>query len=122
MSSYPNLWNNRTILGKLRTPDMFFRVKDKRTSSGYGIDQLIECGLNYHTITNKNGVTTAHSVENSIGLLAGDEECYDLFSDLIDPVICENIDKINSLRSEMNLNWKEIQGGKFYGGRLGALL
>ena len=32
------------------------------------------------------------------------------------------IDKINSLRSEMNLNWKEIQGGKFYGGRLGALL
>ena len=61
-------------------------------------------------------------MENSIGLLAGDEECYDLFSDLIDPVICENIDHINSLRSEMNLNWKEIQGGKFYGGRLGALL
>ena len=61
---------------------------------------------------------------HSIGLLAGDEECYDLFRDLFDPVICEvhNIDQINSLRSEMNLNWKEIQGGKFYGGRLGALL
>ena len=55
-------------------------------------------------------------MENSIGLLTGDEECYDLFSDLIDPVICEvhNIDQINSLRSEINLNWKEIQGGKFY--------
>ena len=61
-------------------------------------------------------------MENSKGLLAGDEECYDLFSDLIDPVICENIDHTNSLRSEMNLNWTEIQGGKFYGGRLGALL
>ena len=63
-------------------------------------------------------------MENSIGLLAGDQECYDLFSDLIDLVICEihNIDQINSLRSEMNLNWKEIQGGKFYSGWLGALL
>ena len=71
----------------------------------------------------KNGITTAHLV-HSIGLIAGDGECYDLFRHLFDPVICEihNIDQINSLRSEMNLNWKEIQGGKFYGGRLGALL
>ena len=35
-------------------------------------------------------------MENSIGLLAGGEECYDLFSDRFDPVICEihNIDQI----------------------------
>ena len=59
-------------------------------------------------------------MENSIGLLTGDEECDDLFSDLIDPVICEvlNIDQINSLRLEINLNWKEIQGGKFYGDKV----
>ena len=60
---------------------------------------------------------------HSIGFIAGDEEWYDLFRQLFDPVIFEihNIDQINSLRSEMNLNWKET-GGKFYGGRLGALL
>ena len=59
-------------------------------------------------------------MENSIRLLTGDEECDDLFSDLIDPVICEvlNIDQINSLRLEINLNWKEIQGGKFYGDKV----
>ena len=63
-------------------------------------------------------------MENWTRLLAGDEECYDLVGDLIDPAICvvHNVDQINSLRSEINLNWKEIQGGKFYGGRLGALL
>ena len=50
MSSYPNLWNNRTIMGKLLTSDVFSRVKDKKcTSKGYGIDQLIECGINYLT-------------------------------------------------------------------------
>ena len=54
MSSYPNLWNNQTIMGKLLTPDMCFpESKDKCTSKGYGIDQLLECGLNYDTTTNK---------------------------------------------------------------------
>ena len=115
----------QTIMGKFLTPEMFSRVKKKCTSKAwYGIDQLIECGLNYDTITNKNGTTAEHLVENWTRLLAGDEECYDLFGDLIDPFICvvHNVDQINSLRSEINLNWKEIQGGKFYGGRLGALL
>ena len=53
MSSYPNLWNNRTIMGKLLTSVMFSRVQDKCTSKGYGIDQLIECKLTYDTMTNK---------------------------------------------------------------------
>ena len=70
--------------------DTLSRVKDKGTSKGYGIDQLIECGLNYDTIYNEqkwnNNGTLSCSVENSIGLLTGDEECCDLFSDLIDPV------------------------------------
>ena len=41
-------------------------------------------------------MTNKLKVENSIGLLAGGEECYDLFSDRFDPVICEihNIDQI----------------------------
>ena len=86
--------------------------KDMASNSLSSVDLIM---IQY--ITNKNGITTAHLVENSIGLLTGDEECDNLFSDLIDPVICEvfNIDQINSLRLEINLNWKEIQGGKFYG-------
>ena len=30
--------------------DTFSRVKDEGTSKGYGIEQLIECGLNYDTL------------------------------------------------------------------------
>ena len=36
-----------------RHADTFSRVKDKGTSKGYGIEQLIECGLNYDTIYNE---------------------------------------------------------------------
>ena len=101
----------------IRFPESKTRVhpKDMALNSLSSVDLIM---IQY--ITNKNGITTAHLVENSIRLLTGDEECDDLFSDLIDPVICEvlNIDQINSLRLEINLNWKEIQGGKFYGDKV----
>jgi len=50
-------------------------------------------------------------------LLAGDEECFDLFSELIEPVIGEvhQIDEMKRLRSEVNLNWEQIKGGKLHG-------
>lgn len=48
--------------------------------------------------------------------LAGDEECYDVFTELVDPVISEvhQIDHLNNLRSEVNLNWEDIKGGSIY--------
>ena len=118
MSSYPNLRDNTTIMGRLLTPEIFSRVKDKRTSTGYDIDKLIESGVFYHSTTNQHIMSARESLmENSTGLLSGDEECYDLFSDLIDPVISKvhQVDEMKSLRSEMNFNWKEIKGGNFYG-------
>ena len=44
-------------------------------------------------------------------------QCYNLFSELIDPVTAEvhQIDEMKSIRSEVNLNWKHIKGGKLYG-------
>ena len=108
MSSFPNL--NPTIVGKLLTPDVFSILKDKRTSKGYDIDNLIESSQ--HNLS-----TNFTSIPNSAGLLVGDEECYHLFSALIDPVIGEvhQIDDMKSLRSEVNLNWRQIKGGKLYG-------
>ena len=111
MSNFPNLRNNTTIMSKHLTPDMFSKLKDRWTSKGYGIDNLIASGLH------RKSSASASLIENSSGLLAGDEECYDIFSDLIDPVIGEvhQIDGMKSLRSEVDLDWRKINGGKFYG-------
>ena len=88
ISSYPNLGDNKTIMERLLTPEIFSRVKDKGTSRGYDIDKLIESGVLYHSTTNQHIKSAKESLmENSTGLLSGDEECYDLFSDLIDPII-----------------------------------
>ena len=111
----PNKNGQASRTMRIRFPESKTRVhpKDMASNSLSSVDLIM---IQY--ITNKNRITTAHLVENSIGLLTGDEECHDLFSDLIDPVICEvlNVNQINAL--EINLNWKEIQGGKFYGDKV----
>ena len=111
----PNKNGQASHAMRIRFPESKTRIhpKDMASNSLLSVDLIM---IQY--ITNKNRITTAHLVENSIGLLTGDEECHDLFSDLIDPVICEvlNVNQINAL--EINLNWKEIQGGKFYGDKV----
>ena len=56
MSSYGTTYvTEQESVGKLLTPCGYVssRVKGKGTSKGYGIEQLIECGLNYDTIYNE---------------------------------------------------------------------
>ena len=116
MNSFPNLRNNSTTMAKYLTPDMFSKLKDRCTPQGYDIEKLIESGV-YGTTCHDKLSASFGLKENSAGLLAGDEECYDHFSDLIDPVIGEihQIDHMKSLKSEVNLDWKQIKGGKLYG-------
>lgn len=109
MSFFPNLKNNRTIMAKHLTPDIFAKVKDKCTTKKYNLEKLIESGLE---------PADGASVKIPAGLLAGDEECYDVFSDLIDPVIGDIHQADQSFRSQVNLDWKQIRGGELYEGKV----
>ena len=107
MSSFPDLTNNITIMAKYLTPDLFSKLKDRGTTKNYDIEQLIESGL--------GSVGPSSLAGNPAGLLAGDEECYDVFNELMDPVIRELHEVDLKFRSDINLNWEQIKGGKLYG-------
>lgn len=62
-----------SLLCKYLTPEVFEKLKDVKTSSGFTLAQAINSGV-------KNP-------DSSIGVYAGDKESYDLFSALFDPVI-----------------------------------
>ena len=106
MSSFPDLTNNITIMAKYLTPDVFSKLKDRGTTKNYDIEQLIESGL--------GSVGSSSLAGNPAGLLAGDEECYDVFNELMDPVIRELHEVDQKFRSDINLNWEQIKGGKLY--------
>ncbi len=57
------------------TPELYEKLRDKKTRYGYTLDQLIRSGVD--------------NPDSSIGVYAGDEESYTLFAPLLDPIIRE---------------------------------
>lgn len=78
------------MLCKQLTPEIFDALKDKKTSNGYTLAQAINSGV-------KN-------IDSGIGVYAGDEETYALFSPLFDPIIEEYHGFTPTDKHQSNLN------------------
>lgn len=64
---------HRSLMAKLLTPQMFRDLKDRKTESGYTLSNAIQ-----------TGVETPHL---GVGITAGDEESWEVFKDIMYPVI-----------------------------------
>lgn len=64
---------NKSLLKKYLIEDVFQSLKDKQTPNGYTLSQAINSGL--------------VNQDSGIGVYAGDEESYKVFSELFDPII-----------------------------------
>ncbi|KAL4176052.1 hypothetical protein KRP22_001007 [Phytophthora ramorum] len=73
-NNYPVLTpQHKSLMAKSLTPEIYEKLKDRRTASGYTVDQAIQTGID-----------TPHL---GVGVVAGDEESYQTFKELMDPVI-----------------------------------
>lgn len=63
----------KSLLKKYLTKELFAELKDKKTASGFTLDQAINSGV-------KNQAS-------KVGIYAGDEESYTLFAKLFNPII-----------------------------------
>ena len=63
----------KSALSRFLTPAIFDKLKDVRTSSGFGFGDLINSGI--------------ANADSSVGVYVGDEECYSRFSALLNPII-----------------------------------
>jgi len=75
--SFPNLSHHSNIMSKYLTPEMYAKLKDKKTPNGVTLDDCIQVGVD----------NPGHPYAKTIGIVAGDEESYDVFAELFDPVI-----------------------------------
>ncbi|XP_078678007.1 creatine kinase, flagellar-like isoform X3 [Branchiostoma floridae x Branchiostoma belcheri] len=75
--AYPDLTKHNNWMAKCMTPQLYHSLVDKKTDSGYTIDECIQTGVD----------NPGHPFIMTVGLVAGDEECYTTFADLFDPVI-----------------------------------
>ncbi|KAJ1449151.1 ATP:guanido phosphotransferase [Pelagophyceae sp. CCMP2097] len=64
---------HKSLMAKTLTPELFAKLKDKKTASGFSLSNVIQ-----------TGVETPHL---GVGAVAGDEESWETFKDLFYPII-----------------------------------
>lgn len=104
MADYPDLRHHNNVMAKHLTPRVYSKLRDKSTASGFTIDQAIQTGVD----------NPGHPFISTVGIVAGDEESYDTFADLFDPIIEERHGGFKkSDKHKTDLNPTKIRGGKF---------
>jgi creatine kinase len=104
MADFPDLRQHNNVMAKHLTPRVYSKLRDKSTATGYTVDQAIQTGVD----------NPGHPFISTVGIVAGDEESYDTFADLFDPIIEErhNGFKKND-KHKTDLDSSKIKGGKF---------
>uniref|UniRef100_A0A8C9TEB4 creatine kinase n=1 Tax=Scleropages formosus TaxID=113540 RepID=A0A8C9TEB4_SCLFO len=74
---FPDLSKHNNHMAKVLTMEMYERLRDKQTPSGFTLDDVIQTGVD----------NPGHPFIMTVGCVAGDEESYELFKDLLDPII-----------------------------------
>ncbi|WP_294966984.1 phosphagen kinase [Sulfurimonas sp.] len=76
LKEYPkSLEGSKSLLAKYLTKEIFQELKDKVTSNGFTLTQAINSGV--------------QNPDSGIGAYVGDEESYEVFASLFDPIIEE---------------------------------
>ncbi|XP_008318688.1 creatine kinase, testis isozyme-like [Cynoglossus semilaevis] len=74
---FPDLSTHNNHMAKVLTPDMYKMLRERATPNGYTIDNVIQTGVD----------NPGHPFIMTVGCVAGDEETYEVFKELMDPVI-----------------------------------
>lgn len=104
MADYPDLRQHNNVMAKHLTPRVYSKLRDKSTATGFTLDQAIQTGVD----------NPGHPFISTVGIVAGDEESYDTFAELFDPIIEERhggFKKTDKHKTDLNPN--KIRGGKF---------
>ena len=75
--NYPDLSLHNNWMAKCLTPEIYAKLAPLKTPNGFTLDRAIQTGVD----------NPGHPFIMTVGMVAGDEESYEVFADLFDPVI-----------------------------------
>ena len=101
---FADLSQHNNCMAKVLSPKMYSKLRDRVTPSGYTLDQAIQTGVD----------NPGHPFISTVGCVAGDEESYDVFAEMFDPIIK---DRHNGYGTDdvhvTDLDFRKIRGGIF---------
>lgn len=103
VSNFPDLSQHNNWMSKCLTEEIYDKLSVLKTPSGFTLDQAIQTGVD----------NPGHPFIMTVGCVAGDEESYDVYADLFDPVIegRHNGYKKDALH-KTDLNGNNLVGGE----------
>ncbi|XP_073230738.1 creatine kinase, testis isozyme-like [Porites lutea] len=100
---FPDLSQHNNYMAKALTKEIYAKLRDKVTKNGYTLDDVIQTGVD----------NPGHPFIMTVGCVAGDEESYDVFADLLDPVIeMRHGGYKKTDKHKTDLDFTKIKGGK----------
>ena len=104
LADYPDLRQYNNLMAKHLPPRLYGKLRNRKTASGFTLDKAIQTGVD----------NPGHPFILTVGAVAGDEETYETFAELFDPIIEErhNGFKKTDLH-KTDLDSSKIRGGKF---------
>jgi len=99
---YPDLSKHNNWMSKCMTPEIYAKLRDKVTPSGCPLDRIIQTGVD----------NPGHPFIMTVGCVAGDEESYDVWADMFDPIISDRHNGYSkSDKHKTDLNPDNLKGG-----------
>ncbi|XP_010772911.1 creatine kinase U-type, mitochondrial-like [Notothenia coriiceps] len=104
-AEYPDLRKHNNCMASHLTPSIYAKLVDKATPNGYTLDLAIQTGVD----------NPGHPFIKTVGMVAGDEESYEVFAELLDPIIKErhNGYNPNTMKHPTDLDSSKIHSGNF---------
>jgi len=100
---FPDLSKHNNWMAKVITPEIYAQLRDRVTPSGFTLDAVIQTGVD----------NPGHPFIMTVGCVAGDEESYEVFKELLDPVIDARHGGYGpNEKHPTDLDWTKIQGGE----------
>ncbi|CAD5124308.1 DgyrCDS12597 [Dimorphilus gyrociliatus] len=100
--NYPDFSKHNNHMAKVLTPALYAKLRDRVTPNGVTLDQCIQTGVD----------NPGHPFIMTVGLVAGDEESYEVFGELFDKVIDDRHNGYGPNRKHpTDLDSSKIRGG-----------
>ncbi|XP_027855310.1 creatine kinase, muscle b [Xiphophorus couchianus] len=99
---YPDLSLHNNHMAKVLTKDIYSKLRGKSTPSGFTVDDVIQTGVD----------NPGHPFIMTVGCVAGDEESYEIFKELLDPIISDRHGGYKPTdKHKTDLNFENLKGG-----------
>ncbi|XP_067294286.1 creatine kinase S-type, mitochondrial isoform X2 [Pseudorasbora parva] len=104
-ADFPDLRKHNNCMASALTPAIYGRLRDKLTPNNWSLDQCIQTGVD----------NPGHPFIKTVGMVAGDEETYEVFAEIFDPVIKDRHNGYDptTMKHPTDLDSSKITSGMF---------